>query len=131
MIRRPPKSTRTDTLFPYTTLFRSRSAHQAVPIIVEIDDRGRVEPFSPALRRPRTSQRFVDRDPRHPGRQRRPPGTAPDRPEPPHLGPLHHILALLALLEHAPGDPAHSLVSALGHHTPLSAIARAVHRTPT
>src|SRR3546814_12148914 len=23
MIRRPPKSTRTDTLFPYTTLFRS------------------------------------------------------------------------------------------------------------
>src|SRR3546814_14077943 len=25
MIRRPPRSTRTDTLFPYTTLFRSRS----------------------------------------------------------------------------------------------------------
>src|SRR3546814_7174094 len=25
MIRRPPKSTRTDTLFPYTTLFRSES----------------------------------------------------------------------------------------------------------
>src|SRR3546814_15595305 len=24
-IRRPPRSTRTDTLFPYTTLFRSRS----------------------------------------------------------------------------------------------------------
>src|SRR3546814_4548600 len=30
MIRRPPRSTRTDTLFPYTTLFRSRPcrAHQ-------------------------------------------------------------------------------------------------------
>src|SRR3546814_11047717 len=31
MIRRPPRSTRTDTLFPYTTLFRSRvgrAAHQ-------------------------------------------------------------------------------------------------------
>src|SRR3546814_8408751 len=27
MIRRPPRSTRTDTLFPYTTLFRSISAH--------------------------------------------------------------------------------------------------------
>src|SRR3546814_6213450 len=28
MIRRPPRSTRTDTLFPYTTLFRSpRNAH--------------------------------------------------------------------------------------------------------
>src|SRR3546814_11776236 len=26
MIRRPPRSTRTDTLFPYTTLFRSRAA---------------------------------------------------------------------------------------------------------
>src|SRR3546814_11057463 len=24
MVRRPPRSTRTDTLFPYTTLFRSR-----------------------------------------------------------------------------------------------------------
>ena len=27
MIRRPPRSTRTDTLFPYTTLFRSRVPH--------------------------------------------------------------------------------------------------------
>src|SRR3546814_9370568 len=26
MIRRPPRSTRTDTLFPYTTLFRSSGA---------------------------------------------------------------------------------------------------------
>src|SRR3546814_1993056 len=30
MIRRPPRSTRTDTLFPYTTLFRS-----AVPYAIE------------------------------------------------------------------------------------------------
>src|SRR3546814_7971426 len=27
MIRRPPRSTRTDTLFPYTTLFRSEERH--------------------------------------------------------------------------------------------------------
>src|SRR3546814_6960999 len=27
MIRRPPRSTRTDTLFPYTTLFRSHEGH--------------------------------------------------------------------------------------------------------
>src|SRR3546814_12650468 len=27
MIRRPPRSTRTDTLFPYTTLFRSTEAY--------------------------------------------------------------------------------------------------------
>src|SRR3546814_20358679 len=28
MIRRPPRSTRTDTLFPYTTLFRSRAVER-------------------------------------------------------------------------------------------------------
>src|SRR3546814_20494918 len=31
MIRRPPRSTRTDTLFPYTTLFRSRSGSHDRP----------------------------------------------------------------------------------------------------
>src|SRR3546814_20206910 len=30
MIRRPPRSTRTDTLFPYTTLFRSETRAGAV-----------------------------------------------------------------------------------------------------
>src|SRR3546814_8033731 len=30
MIRRPPRSTRTDTLFPYTTLFRSSFGGSAV-----------------------------------------------------------------------------------------------------
>src|SRR3546814_4137902 len=29
MIRRPPRSTRTDTLFPYTTLFRSMMGQQS------------------------------------------------------------------------------------------------------
>src|SRR3546814_6492561 len=31
MIRRPPRSTRTDTLFPYTTLFRSLIGHGDSP----------------------------------------------------------------------------------------------------
>src|SRR3546814_11492611 len=31
MIRRPPRSTRTDTLFPYTTLFRSSHANRVPP----------------------------------------------------------------------------------------------------
>src|SRR3546814_6538778 len=32
MIRRPPRSTRTDTLFPYTTLFRSETTqHRLAP----------------------------------------------------------------------------------------------------
>src|SRR3546814_13956405 len=47
MIRRPPRSTRTDTLFPYTTLFRSlfgsqrgRSAavFEAPAVIAGLDD---------------------------------------------------------------------------------------------
>src|SRR3546814_1674572 len=32
MIRRPPRSTLTDTLFPYTTLFRSICGHDAGPV---------------------------------------------------------------------------------------------------
>src|SRR3546814_16675417 len=41
MIRRPPRSTRTDTLFPYTTLFRSQrqgAAHDGaeVPQLAEL-----------------------------------------------------------------------------------------------
>src|SRR3546814_4483346 len=32
MIRRPPRSTRTDTLFPYTTLFRSTSIFTNLPV---------------------------------------------------------------------------------------------------
>src|SRR3546814_10755296 len=32
MIRRPPRSTRTDTLFPYTTLFRSAEAFSKFPM---------------------------------------------------------------------------------------------------
>src|SRR3546814_10841964 len=38
MIRRPPRSTRTDTLFPYTTLFRSL---EALAVFGEIDGVGR------------------------------------------------------------------------------------------
>src|SRR3546814_13721536 len=34
MIRRPPRSTRTDTLFPYTTLFRSPYVQPALPGVV-------------------------------------------------------------------------------------------------
>src|SRR3546814_19416214 len=33
MIRRPPRSTRTDTLFPYTTLFRSSRPARTVPVL--------------------------------------------------------------------------------------------------
>src|SRR3546814_2120900 len=38
MIRRPPRSTRTDTLFPYTTLFRSAAIEQHAFIAVDVGD---------------------------------------------------------------------------------------------
>src|SRR3546814_4902299 len=40
MIRRPPRSTRTDTLFPYTTLFRSRQK-----IVMQLGNRLRIEGY--------------------------------------------------------------------------------------
>src|SRR3546814_1426622 len=42
MIRRPPRSTRTDTLFPYTTLFRSRhrGARRGFEALVDPVDNG-------------------------------------------------------------------------------------------
>src|SRR3546814_8046548 len=33
MIRRPPRSTRTDTLFPYTTRFRSKQLRVSAPLL--------------------------------------------------------------------------------------------------
>src|SRR3546814_13544664 len=39
MIRRPPRSTRTDTLFPYTTLFRSAASSMASPTSKARDSR--------------------------------------------------------------------------------------------
>src|SRR3546814_1596171 len=36
MIRPPPRSTRTDTLFPYTTLFRSRDYTLAIAAVVPV-----------------------------------------------------------------------------------------------
>src|SRR3546814_1717285 len=38
MIRRPPRSTRTDTLFPYTTLFRSSSCFSGNFLTRRADD---------------------------------------------------------------------------------------------
>src|SRR3546814_11454130 len=42
MIRRPPRSTRTDTLFPYTTLFRSVVEHGIEMQVVDLGHRGDV-----------------------------------------------------------------------------------------
>src|SRR3546814_14103443 len=63
MIRRPPRSTRTDTLFPYTTLFRSDQEFGEL----QCADLGPVEPVVGAVRRYRAQDRLplhiVDRRP--------------------------------------------------------------------
>src|SRR3546814_2661850 len=42
MIRRPPRSTRTDTLFPYTTLFRSTAASRQRQFREAVAERRRI-----------------------------------------------------------------------------------------
>src|SRR3546814_8353970 len=44
MIRRPPRSTRTDTLFPYTTLFRSLGVEggDGSQVVVNVPSSGRI-----------------------------------------------------------------------------------------
>src|SRR3546814_4656274 len=52
MIRRPPRSTRTDTLFPYTTLFRSGSTPQRfIATREEVPQSISASPLDPVNRR--------------------------------------------------------------------------------
>src|SRR3546814_2439490 len=61
MIRRPPRSTRTDTLFPYTTLFRS-----AAPVAALHPAPRRVHPRHQAHRvRANRQNRFSGRSEEH------------------------------------------------------------------
>src|SRR3546814_15446152 len=55
MIRRPPRSTRTDTLFPYTTLFRSSVVCLAINV-VRAAARGRL--WAPAMRATESGKQF-------------------------------------------------------------------------
>src|SRR3546814_5145509 len=64
MIRRPPRSTRTDTLFPYTTLFRSDVGIQSCRSF----DAGRLQS---APRLPRGGGRCEGQKPDMPGRNLR------------------------------------------------------------
>src|SRR3546814_20262065 len=63
MIRRPPRSTRTDTLFPYTTLCRSVRSGGAKQAAIQSDGAYRVRPGSygreTAGRIPRNIQKFA------------------------------------------------------------------------
>src|SRR3546814_7972140 len=55
MIRRPPRSTRTDTLFPYTTLFRSADSPHPTLITMSIT----VTVVIPTYNRPQVTGRAV------------------------------------------------------------------------
>src|SRR3546814_5714209 len=59
MIRRPPRSTRTDTLFPYTTLFRSWDTKAALQL----------DPFDYAQRKARKLGIWIGDFPHTPARQ--------------------------------------------------------------
>src|SRR3546814_11805583 len=53
MIRRPPRSTRTDTLFPYTTLFRSGLGDVGERLAVVAEQVVHCRPLVPAFRKAR------------------------------------------------------------------------------
>src|SRR3546814_15542286 len=55
MIRRPPRSTRTDTLFPYTTLFRSDVINRHGAKVY-----GKAAVGSPPMSVPHLDTRFID-----------------------------------------------------------------------
>src|SRR3546814_5348248 len=61
MIRRPPRSTRTDTLFPYTTLFRStqlaadRGGGNALPADLALPSNRNPDPNPISAARPKES----------------------------------------------------------------------------
>src|SRR3546814_15400172 len=75
MIRRPPRSTRTDTLFPYTTLFRSPAA---LPPIRQPGCDTRDRPHAPAAETPPPPP-APGLDTRHPGREWMRAANAPSR----------------------------------------------------
>src|SRR3546814_20022508 len=59
MIRRPPRSTRTDTLFPYTTLFRSPAAGLGLVILATCAPpvaQEAFEVFRPSVRQQRNQE---------------------------------------------------------------------------
>src|SRR3546814_18559889 len=58
MIRRPPRSTRTDTLFPYTTLFRSRRSNGTGRLVA---DPGRLEALAVRGQAPATAMEVAIR----------------------------------------------------------------------
>src|SRR3546814_8078884 len=103
MIRRPPRSTRTDTLFPYTTLFRSRRRVQA--------DR-QIGPLERAERSPREGQ----------GRFRRRHAARPDGRSEEHTSELQSLMRIsYAVFCLKKKNKTHELINTNNNHMRLPA----------
>src|SRR3546814_20372956 len=92
MIRRPPRSTRTDTLFPYTTLFRSfergvkvRTDSDLAEILAAVEVDSEI-PLA-ALAGVAEILRYLYRTD---GNQQDAPHQDPPHQNPPHQNPPHH-----------------------------------------
>src|SRR3546814_20718288 len=92
MIRRPPRSTRTDTLFPYTTLFRSIGA------MPEAADHHRQNQVAVCLEHPAaiSTQRNIEIVPE--------PGGQADVPAPPELRDAARPIRRLEILDEPEAD---------------------------
>src|SRR3546814_7552852 len=96
MIRRPPRSTRTDTLFPYTTLFRSHLAEAPS-----------TSNFPAAVNRNQTAENRLEIGAHETG-------IGDHRPEPRHIGKaadrFDEIEIALGVLGHPFADLGHDMV---------------------
>src|SRR3546814_2537447 len=94
MIRRPPRSTRTDTLFPYTTLCRSAEEDRAHPFDGAAGDRSAGADHSDHHR--------AEKGPHAQALHRRPPQRTPktnrNRPRPRKLRSEEHTSELQSLM---------------------------------
>src|SRR3546814_14602722 len=115
MIRRPPRSTRTDTLFPYTPRFRSHQPHQVADLLFGA---------LPVFRRKGIERHRLDAEVA---------GGAHDRPHRFHPRAMAGDARQVALLRpaavavHDDGDMARAVMS-LGHRRSLEPRSRSAER---
>src|SRR3546814_10772234 len=120
MIRRPPRSTRTDTRFPYTTLFRSleRAIRVVSPVIQRVGESGADESADRGSVQHRVHDLVVNAEAPG-GRQQEPSsGDEPDRGEDPVWGDLQRAeLERHDRIELEEGDRGHRRPDRSEEHT--------------
>src|SRR3546814_10196043 len=86
MIRRPPRSTRTDTRFPYTTLFRSCGVGRGLDLAPDVLARAQAQRLQPLL----VAHEGVERGLHLPHPARHPDRALLDHADPQRRVPLEH-----------------------------------------